>query len=86
MAVMLRDALSPNLVQTLERGPAFIHCGPFGNIATGCNSVIADPVAIKLAATTSSPRPGSAPTWAPRGSSTSSAGPADCGPTSPSSS
>jgi len=41
MAVLLRDALSPNLVQTLEGGPAFVHGGPFGNIAHGCNSIIA---------------------------------------------
>src|SRR5438309_7630395 len=41
MAVLLRDALAPNLVQTLENSPAFIHGGPFANIAHGCNSVIA---------------------------------------------
>jgi formate--tetrahydrofolate ligase len=41
MTVLLHDALSPNLVQTLEGGPAFIHGGPFGNIAHGCNSIIA---------------------------------------------
>ena len=41
MTVLLRDALSPNLVQTLEGGPAFIHGGPFGNIAHGCNSIVA---------------------------------------------
>jgi formate--tetrahydrofolate ligase len=41
MAMLLRDALMPNLVQTLEGGPAFVHCGPFGNIAHGCNSVLA---------------------------------------------
>jgi formate--tetrahydrofolate ligase len=41
MTVLLRDALAPNLVQTLEGGPAFVHGGPFGNIAHGCNSVIA---------------------------------------------
>jgi formate--tetrahydrofolate ligase len=41
MTVLLRDALAPNLVQTLEGGPAFVHGGPFGNIAHGCNSIIA---------------------------------------------
>lgn len=41
MAALLRDALAPNLVQTLEGNPAFVHAGPFGNIAHGCNSVVA---------------------------------------------
>ena len=41
MAALLKDALAPNLVQTLENNPAFIHGGPFANIAHGCNSVIA---------------------------------------------
>ncbi len=49
MTALLRDALSPNLVQTLERNPAFIHGGPFANIAHGCNSVIATRTALKLA-------------------------------------
>jgi formate--tetrahydrofolate ligase len=49
MAVLLRDALAPNLVQTLENNPAFIHGGPFANIAHGCNSVIATKTALKLA-------------------------------------
>ena len=49
MAVLLKDALKPNLVQTLENNPAFIHGGPFGNIAHGCNSVIATKAALKLA-------------------------------------
>jgi formate--tetrahydrofolate ligase len=49
MAVLLRDALKPNLVQTLENNPAFIHGGPFANIAHGCNSVIATQAALKLA-------------------------------------
>ncbi len=49
MAVLLRDALAPNLVQTLEHNPAFIHGGPFANIAHGCNSVIATRTALKLA-------------------------------------
>jgi len=49
MAVLLKDALMPNLVQTLENNPAFIHGGPFANIAHGCNSVIATKTALKLA-------------------------------------
>ena len=49
MAVLLKDALAPNLVQTLENNPAFIHGGPFANIAHGCNSVIATRTALKLA-------------------------------------
>ena len=49
MTVLLKDALSPNLVQTLENNPAFIHGGPFANIAHGCNSVIATKAALKLA-------------------------------------
>ncbi|MEM7194876.1 MAG: formate--tetrahydrofolate ligase [Pseudomonadota bacterium] len=49
MTVLLRDALSPNLVQTLEHNPAFIHGGPFANIAHGCNSVIATRTALKMA-------------------------------------
>ena len=49
MAVLLRDALAPNLVQTLENNPAFIHGGPFANIAHGCNTVIATETALKLA-------------------------------------
>ncbi|MCO5106294.1 MAG: formate--tetrahydrofolate ligase [Burkholderiaceae bacterium] len=49
MAVLLKDALKPNLVQTLENNPALIHGGPFGNIAHGCNSVIATRAALKLA-------------------------------------
>jgi len=48
MTVLLRDALAPNLVQTLENNPAFIHGGPFANIAHGCNSVIATKTALKL--------------------------------------
>ena len=46
MAVLLKDALKPNLMQTLEGGPAFVHCGPFANIAHGNNSVIADRAAL----------------------------------------
>jgi formate--tetrahydrofolate ligase len=47
MAALLRDALKPNLLQTIEGGPAIVHCGPFGNIATGASSVIADLVAMR---------------------------------------
>ncbi len=47
MAVILRDALQPNLLQTLEGGPALVHCGPFGNIAMGTSSVLADLVALR---------------------------------------
>jgi formate--tetrahydrofolate ligase len=49
MTVLLKDAFMPNLVQTLENNPAFIHGGPFANIAHGCNSVIATQTALKLA-------------------------------------
>ena len=49
MAVLLRQAMQPNLVQTLENNPAFIHGGPFANIAHGCNSVVATRAALKLA-------------------------------------
>jgi len=49
MAVLLKDALMPNLVQTLENNPAFVHGGPFANIAHGCNSVMATRTALKLA-------------------------------------
>src|SRR5271165_5560343 len=49
MTVLLKDALKPNLVQTLENNPAFIHGGPFANIAHGCNSVLATQTALKLA-------------------------------------
>ena len=49
MTVLLKDALAPNLVQTLENTPAFVHGGPFANIAHGCNSVIATTAAMKLA-------------------------------------
>jgi formate--tetrahydrofolate ligase len=46
MAVLLTDAIKPNLLQTLEGGPAFVHCGPFGNIAHGNNSILADRIAL----------------------------------------
>lgn len=49
MAVLLRDALAPNLVQTLEHTPAFVHGGPFANIAHGCSSVVATRAALRLA-------------------------------------
>jgi formate--tetrahydrofolate ligase len=49
MTLLLKDALQPNLVQTLEGGPALVHCGPFGNIAHGCNSVAATRMGLALA-------------------------------------
>jgi formate--tetrahydrofolate ligase len=49
LTALLKDAFAPNLVQTMENNPAFIHGGPFGNIAHGCNSVIATKTALKLA-------------------------------------
>jgi formate--tetrahydrofolate ligase len=49
MALLLKDAIRPNLVQTLEGGPAFVHAGPFGNIAHGCNSILATRSALALA-------------------------------------
>ncbi|MBL4813503.1 MAG: formate--tetrahydrofolate ligase [Rhodobacteraceae bacterium] len=49
MTVLLKDAMQPNLVQTLENNPAFVHGGPFANIAHGCNSVIATTTALKIA-------------------------------------
>jgi len=49
MTVLLKDALNPNLIQTLEHGPCFMHCGPFANIAHGNNSVLADLIATRLA-------------------------------------
>jgi len=48
MTLLLKDALLPNLVQTLEGGAAFVHCGPFANIAHGCNSVIATDTALRI--------------------------------------
>src|SRR5438105_15306554 len=50
MTLLLKDAINPNLVQTLEGGPAFIHCGPVGNIAHGCNPVVAPKLALSLCA------------------------------------
>jgi formate--tetrahydrofolate ligase len=49
MALLLKDAIRPNIVQTLEGGPAFVHAGPFGNIAHGCNSILATRAALGLA-------------------------------------
>lgn len=49
MTVLLKDAMQPNLVQTLENNPAFVHGGPFANIAHGCNSAVATRTALKLA-------------------------------------
>jgi formate--tetrahydrofolate ligase len=63
MTALLKDALKPNLVQTLEGTPAFVHGGPFANIAHGCNSVMATRMALKLG-DYASPRRASAPTWA----------------------
>ncbi len=48
MTLLLKDAIRPNLVQTLEGGPAFVHTGPFGNIAHGCNSIVATKTALAL--------------------------------------
>ncbi|MEA2713307.1 MAG: formate--tetrahydrofolate ligase, partial [Gemmatimonadales bacterium] len=48
MTLLLKDALLPNLVQTLEGGPALVHCGPFGNIAHGCNSIVATKLGLSL--------------------------------------
>jgi formate--tetrahydrofolate ligase len=48
MTLLLKDAINPNLVQTLEGGPALVHCGPFGNIAHGCNSVVATRLGLAL--------------------------------------
>ena len=72
MTVLLKDALKPNLVQTLEGNPAFVHGGPFANIAHGCNSVLATKLALRLGEYTV-PKPVSGPTSARRSSSTSSA-------------
>ena len=49
MAVLLKDAIKPNLIQTLEHTPVIAHCGPFGNIAHGNSSIIADQIALRLA-------------------------------------
>ncbi len=49
MAVLLKDAIQPNLLQTLENTPAIVHAGPFGNIAHGCSSILADQIGLRLA-------------------------------------
>ncbi len=48
LTILLKDAIKPNLVQTLEHTPAIIHGGPFANIAHGCNSIIATKLSLKL--------------------------------------
>ena len=48
MAMLMKDAVKPNLVQTLDNTPAIIHGGPFANIAHGCNSILATKMALKL--------------------------------------
>ena len=48
MTALMRDAVKPNLLQTLEHGPVLVHAGPFGNIATGNSSVVADQVGIRM--------------------------------------
>jgi hypothetical protein len=74
VTVLMKDAIKPNLMQTLEGTPAFVHAGPFANIAHGNSSIIADQIALKLGwAITCSPNPALAPTSAWRSSSTSSA-------------
>ena len=72
MTALLKDALKPNLVQTLEHTPAFVHGGPFANIAHGCNSVTATKIAMHLSDYTIT-EAGFALTWVLRSSSTSSA-------------
>ena len=74
MTVLLKEALKPNLVQTLEGQPAFVHCGPFANIAHGNNSLVADRVGAEARRLPRDRGRASAPTWAWRSSSTSSAG------------
>ena len=73
MTVLMKETIKPNLVQTLEGQPAFVHCGPFANIAHGNNSVVADRVALKLARLRRHRERLRARTWAWRSSSTSSA-------------
>ena len=65
MTVLLKDALQPNLVQTLENNPAFVHGGPFANIAHGCNSVIATKTALGWL-TMLLRKPVLVPIWAPK--------------------
>jgi formate--tetrahydrofolate ligase len=75
MTALLKDAMKPNLVQTLENNPAILHGGPFANIAHGCNSVIATRTALRLGDYVVTEA-----TWAPRSSSTSSAASRACAP------
>ena len=82
MAALLRDALAPNLVQTLEGAPAFVHGGPFANIAHGCSSVMATRAGPAAGRHRGHRGRASAPTSARRSSSTSSAASPACGPTS----
>ena len=72
MAALLKDALNPNLVQTIEHTPAFVHGGPFANIAHGCNSLTATKIALKLSDYVVTEAV-SAQTWVLRSSLTSSA-------------
>ena len=48
MLVLLKDAIKPNIIQSLENNPVFVHGGPFGNIAHGCNTIIATKTALKI--------------------------------------
>ena len=82
MTVLLRDAMKPNLLQTLEHTPVFVHTGPFGNIAHGNSSVLADQIGLKLADFVVT-EAASAPTWASRRWSTSSAANPACDRTRP---
>ncbi len=77
MTMLLKDAIRPNLVQTLEGGPVLLHAGPFGNIAHGCNSILATKSALALGDVVVTEAGFGSPISAPRSSSTSSAGSAD---------
>ena len=79
MTVLLRDAIKPNLLQTLEGGPAFVHCGPFANIAHGNSSIIADRVALSTSRHRGDRGRLRRRHGRPRSSSTSSAAPRACG-------
>lgn len=74
MTVLLKDAIKPNLVQTLEHNPAIVHGGPFANIAHGCNSISATDAAMKLADYVVT-EAASAPIWVRKSSWISSAVP-----------
>ena len=80
MTVLLRDAIKPNLLQTLEHGPVFVHTGPFGNIAHGNSSVLADRIGLKLADLRGHGERLRLATWASRRWSTSSAARRACSP------